>query len=122
MKKFKKNSLEIGIKRGIFSVGLFLMPFIVLADTIALKNPLKFATLEGFLSGVIGVIMIIAVPIIIFFFIYSGFSYLTANGNPEEIKKATKMFTYTVIGAVLILGAYAIRDIIANLVTAFTNP
>ena len=65
--------------------------------------------------------MIVAVPIIIFFLIFAGFSYLTAGGNPEEIKKATRMFTYTIIGAVLILGAYAIRDIISDLVSAFTT-
>lgn len=121
MKNSRKSNLKIKFRDRLIFTGLLFAPFLATADTVSLKNPTKFTTLEGLLSGIIAVIMIIAIPIIIFFFIYSGFSYLTANGNPEELKKATRMFTYTVIGAVLILGAYAIRDIIANLVTAFTN-
>lgn len=118
----KPLNINFKLKIKVLLIFLFFTPFLAFADSIQLTNHLKFSSLEGFLSGIIGIIMVIAVPIIIFFFIFSGFSYLTAGGNPEEIKKATKMFTYTVIGAILILGAYAIRDIIANLVGAFTNP
>jgi hypothetical protein len=85
-----------------------------------LANPLAFNTLQDFIVAILNVIVIIATPIVVVFIILSGFKYVTAQGNPAEIEKATKSLTYAVIGGVLILGAVAIAQIIKNLVTAFS--
>lgn len=85
----------------------------------SLNNPLQFSTLEGLIVGVLNVLLIIAVPIIVFFIIFAGFSYVTAQGNPEKIKQASRSLTYAIIGGVLILGAVAISEIIQNIVEAF---
>jgi uncharacterized RDD family membrane protein YckC len=89
--------------------------------TYKLENPLKFDTLEGLLVGILNVLLIIAVPIIVFFLIFAGFSYVTAQGNPEKIKQASRALTYAIIGGVLILGAVAISEILQNVVESFST-
>lgn len=91
--------------------------------TYTLNNPLSFNSIGGLIVGILNVLLIIAVPIVVFFIIYAGFSYVTAQGNPEKIKQASRSLTYAVIGAVLIFGAVAISQIIASVVCEFsTNP
>jgi len=85
----------------------------------ALCNPLATDSIAGLLTAILDVLIIIAVPIIVFFIIFAGFKYVTARGNPEDIKTAHQALTYAVIGGVLILGATAIAEIVKNLVENF---
>ena len=59
------------------------------------------------------------VVIIIFFIIFAGFTYVTAQGKPEKIKLASQSLLYAVIGGVIILGSSAMMVIVRNLVNAF---
>lgn len=86
-----------------------------------LINPLKIHSIEGLLTAILNIIIVIAMPIIVFFIIYAGFLYVTAGGKPEQVKQATQALTYAIIGGVLIIGAVAIATIIKNLVGSFTN-
>ena len=86
-----------------------------------LQNPLRFNTLESLIVGILNVLLVIAVPIIVFFIIFAGFSYVTAQGNPEKIKQASRSLTYAIIGGVLILGAVAISEILQNVVESFSS-
>lgn len=72
------------------------------------------------ITTILTVLIAIAVPIIVIAIIYAGFTYVTAQGNASKVQTATKMLTYAVIGAVLILGALTITRIIADTVTTFT--
>ncbi len=85
-------------------------------------NILKFDTLEDLLTALIKIIIVIAVPIIVLFIIYAGFKYVTAQGNPTKIQEATRTLTYAVIGGVIIIGAFAIAQIIGGFVKSFTLP
>jgi hypothetical protein len=76
-------------------------------------------SIETLLTAILNVLLVIAVPIIVFFIIFAGFTYVTAQGNPEKIKTATRSLTYAIIGAVLILGGVAISEIIASVVSSF---
>jgi len=87
--------------------------------TYKLENPLRFGSLEGLIVGILNVLLVIAVPIIVFFIIFAGFSYVTAQGNPEKIKQASRSLTYAIIGGVLILGAVAISEILQSIVESF---
>lgn len=84
-----------------------------------LVNPLKFDSLVGFLVGVIQVLLIFAVPIIVFFIIYAGFLFVTAQGDTGKITTARSALTWAVIGGVIVLGAEVIVQIIKNTVEAF---
>jgi hypothetical protein len=86
---------------------------------VELTNPLKINSLPEFINAILNIVMILMVPIIVFFIIYAGFRYVMAQGNASQVEEATKSLTYAVIGGVLILGAVAIAEIIKNLVAAF---
>ena len=87
----------------------------------SIRSPLDtdINSVEALLTVILNVLLVIAIPVIVFFIIFAGFSYVTAQGNPEKIKTATRSITYALIGAVLILGAVAISEIIKNLVSSF---
>ncbi len=86
---------------------------------IHLQNPLATTTITEFLQEILAVIMIFAVPLIIFMIIYAGFMYVTAQGNESKVSKAHKALLYAVIGGLLILGANIILAVIQGTVDAF---
>ena len=69
--------------------------------------------------AIMNVVIIIATPIIVFFLIYAGFMYVTAQGNPQKIEIASRSLLYGIIGGVIILGSVAILAIVKNVVGAF---
>ncbi len=89
------------------------------SQTVTLKNPLAVTSLEELLVAILNIIIIIAIPIIVFFIIYSGFLYVTAKGNASQVEQATRSLTYAIVGGVLIIGAVAIAEIVQNLVGSF---
>jgi len=87
--------------------------------TVELQNPLKMDSLEDLLVAILNLIMVLMVPIIVFFIIFAGFKYVTARGNASTIGEATRALTYAIIGAVIILGAVAISQMIKSTVDEF---
>lgn len=84
-----------------------------------LQNPLnsQFSTIPNFISGVLKVLVIIALPIITLFIVYSGFKFVSAQGNSEKLGEAKRNFQYVILGAILILGAWLIATLIGGTVT-----
>ena len=87
--------------------------------TFKLTSPINVTTFEGLLSSLLNIFLVIATPIIVLFIIYAGFLYVTARGNAEQTKQATKALTYAIIGGVILLGSVAIAEIVKNVVEAF---
>jgi len=96
-----------------------LLPIAHAKDLKSFENPLEAPSLLALLTEVLNVVLILAVPIVMFFLIYAGFNYVTARGNGDEIKKASQSLLYAIIGGVIILGGYAIVEIIENTINAF---
>lgn len=88
-------------------------------SVVSLQNPLGNQSLIGFLESILDVIMIFAVPIIVFFIIYAGFLYVTASGNPAKISTAHMALLFAVIGGVIILGARVILAVISGTIQSF---
>jgi hypothetical protein len=59
----------------------------------------------------------IAVPIITVFIVYSGFLFVTAQGNQAKLETAKRNFLYSVLGALLILAAWVLAQIIGSTVS-----
>jgi hypothetical protein len=87
-----------------------------------IKNPLGVTSIEDVIQKIMGVIVKLAIPVIICFFLYAGFSFITAQGDKEQLKKAKNMFLQTVIGAIIILGAWTIAAAIVSTVNLITGP
>jgi beta-lactamase regulating signal transducer with metallopeptidase domain len=67
------------------------------------------------LGNIIAVILSLLGAIFIIFIIYGGYIWMTASGNEQKDEKATQIIKETIIGLIVILGAYAISYFILSL-------
>lgn len=88
------------------------------------QSPLKstITDVPSLILAILNLLITISIPIIVIAIVYAGFTYVTSQGNPEKIKTATRMLTYAIIGAVLIIGALVITQIIGTTVQSFRTP
>jgi len=88
----------------------------LLSHAAELQNPLAFSSLSGFIEGLLKSVVYIALPLISLFIVYSGFKFVLAQGNEKALSDAKMNFLYVIIGALLILGAWALAQLIGNTV------
>lgn len=93
----------------------------VVNEMVNIKNPLNVATVEDFFRAILAILLIIAVPLIVFFIIYAGFLYVTARGNEEKLTTANRALFYAILGGLLILGANILINIISGTIETFTT-
>ena len=88
-----------------------------------LQNPLNsaFSSVPNFIAGFLKVVVMVALPIIILFIVYSGFMFVMARGNSEKLGQARENFLWVIIGAILILGAWVIATLIGGTVSQLTT-
>lgn len=79
-----------------------------------INNPLgdKITDIPSFIEALVNIVLIVGIPIVALAIIYTGFLFVTAQGNSEKITKAKKALVYTLIGAALLLGAFVIAQAI----------
>lgn len=58
--------------------------------------------------------LVVALVIIILFamIVYGAFQYMTARGEPEQVKKARSTITYAILGVILFMSSYLILNVI----------
>lgn len=89
-----------------------------------INNPLK-----GEVNNIYDLVQIILEKIVfpigavvaVMFIVYSGFKFVTAQGNPDKIKEARNTFMWSVIGTLILLGAWVIATIIQGTVNELTG-
>ncbi len=82
-----------------------------------ITNPLgNDYTLEKFFANILQIVVTLGASVIVVFFIYAGFKYVTAMGDEAKIKEATQTLTYAAIGAAILLGAQVLQTVISNTV------
>ena len=69
-------------------------------------NPIGPDNVMEFVQMILEVVMKIGIPVAALFIIYSGFLFVKAQGNEQELEKAKKAFTYAVIGTAILLGSW----------------
>lgn len=79
-------------------------------------NPLNSNDIAEFIKNVLENVIKLAVPVVALAIIYSGFLFVTAMGNPEKISGAKDALLWTVIGAAVLLGSWAIAKMISETV------
>lgn len=87
-------------------------------DAGKIKNPINAKTINEFIKSILEAVIKIGIPIIALAIIYSGFLFVFARGIPEKLETAKKALLYSVIGAVILLGSWAIVQIISNTILA----
>ena len=81
-------------------------------------NPITTTTIDGFVLKILEGVIKIGMPIVALAIIYSGFLFVSARGNSEKLTKAKDSLLYTVIGAAILLGSWAIAMLISETVLA----
>ncbi len=86
--------------------------------TTKIENPLgnQIDSIPKFIEAIINIVLVVGIPIVVLAIIYTGFLFVKAQGNPEEITKAKNALLYTLIGATLLLGAFVIANAIGKTV------
>jgi hypothetical protein len=81
-----------------------------------LENPLAFESIADFVAAALQALVVIALPIVGFFILLSGFLFISAQGNQEKLTSAKRNFMWVIAGAILILGAWALAQLIGGTV------
>jgi len=61
-----------------------------------------------FIFAILRIVVLIGIPIAVFFVIYAGFLFVTARGSDEQLNKAKKAFFWALIGSAVLLGAWVL--------------
>jgi hypothetical protein len=78
-------------------------------------NPLGDVKDVGTLVAKIADLLVgLLAPLIVLFIIIAGVMFVTARGNPEKLNQAKKTITFTLIGAAVMLGAWAFAELIKS--------
>ena len=83
-------------------------------------SPFHGTTLPELLATLISILMYILFPLVVMMIVYTGFLFVTAQGNPAKIQKARSALVWTLIGGLIILGAQAFSIMIEATVDSMT--
>lgn len=107
----------------IFKVNLFLVK-VAYAQTSEggkdfFKNPLgSTSDFAGLINNILGVLIQIGVPVLVIFIVYTGYLFVSAQGNEKKIEEAKMALFWAVIGGAVLLGAKVIATAVQNTVKA----
>lgn len=80
--------------------------------TITLQNPLATADIYTFVQSILDIVFRLGTVVAVFFIIYSGFLFITAQGDPPKLQTARKAFLWTVVGTAILLGSWLLATAI----------
>ena len=95
---------------------LFFGSFFITYAQSTYSNPITYVDSSGtaidsiprLLLALVDLIFLIGTPIVVIFIIYSGFLFVTAGDNESKATKARFVFTWSMVGALVLFGAKAI--------------
>lgn len=73
------------------------------------------------IKNVVVIILSLLAVIFLFLIIYAGFKWMTAEGDPEDIKKAKATIKTSIIGLLIILASYGFTYFLFNQITFFSG-
>ena len=90
------------------------VPYIGFAQ--GLDNPLQkqFSSLPAFIEEVVDILRTMGFYAAVVGLVYSGFLFVKARGNDQELSKAKQALWWTVIGTAVLLGAWVFAEAIKN--------
>ena len=123
-------SLLIVICVAVISYGFLAMPSkaLSLKDAFSAGGPLNtvgggagFNTVQRIVDPIIGNIISVILSflgvIFLILMIYGGYTWMTAMGNEEKVKRAQQMIIAAVLGLIVVVGAYAITVFVIGRMT-----
>jgi len=119
------NYIKKNLHKIILAIFTFIWPVLSFAQVkgdapvVRIENPLLHAqTINELIKTILEGVIKIGMPIIVLAIIYSGFLFVSAQGNSEKLSEAKRALLYTLIGAAILLGSWAIAQLISETVKA----
>lgn len=91
-------------------------PFVVAQPVFAASG--EVVKVENFIRSVIKLLAGIAGLVATGFFVGGGFMYITSSGNPERLSTGKRTLIHAIIGLAIVIGAFAISNIVTELATS----
>ncbi len=115
---------NINVKKTLYKFGwivfaLFLpVASFAQGSSVKLENPITTSTVNEFIRVILVGVIRIGMPVVALAIIYCGFLFVAARGNSEKLTKAKDALLYTIIGAAILLGSWALAQLISETVRA----
>ena len=101
---------------------VFVAPFFVFAGgTGTLTNPIKSTSFKEMALALLDVLVKFGTPLAAFFFVFTGFKFVTSQGDEKKLGEGKEMLKWTIVGTALIVGAYAVYGVIESTVGSITG-
>lgn len=113
VKKFSVSNITV-----FFIVSL--LPLSCFAAGGGLPNPLGPGgpkDIPSFLNSLFGDIVKIGAVVLAFYIVYSGYLFVSAQGNEQTLQKAKDSFKWVLIGGAILLGAQVLSSAILETIT-----
>lgn len=76
-------------------------------------NPVAhISSINKIFSVLLNVALLIGAVLFLFYALYGGFMWITAEGNAEKLEKARKNLTYSIFGLLLVFSSLLLTKII----------
>ena len=108
-----REKKQLLFANGFYFIIYYSIPRIAGAQ-VTLPNPIKKDTFTELINLFAGLAVQVGIPIAAIFIIFAGFKFVTARGNEVELQKARKTLYGTVIGTVILVGAWVIAKAVVN--------
>lgn len=82
--------------------------------TFRVENPINAGSFSEVVLAFARLLVQIGIPLATIFIVFAGFKFVSARGDPKAIEEAKKMLFWTLVGAAVIIGAYAIATAVVN--------
>lgn len=86
-------------------------------DSTKLCNPIKANNITDLLAAILDVVVVVSIPVLVLAFIWTGFKFVTAQGNASKLDQARMNLWYTLLGAGIIIGIKVILAVIQGTVS-----
>jgi len=101
---------------------VFVAIFVALGAPLVIAHPAlaangDVAQVENFIRNIIKVIAGLAGLVATGFLVAGGFTYITSSGNPEQLDKAKRTITWSLIGLAIVIAAFVISSIVTTIAT-----
>jgi hypothetical protein len=78
------------------------------------KSPIGATSFSELIYNMLDAIVKIGAGFVVLFIVYAGFLFVLARGNESQITKAKSIFYWTILGAIILLGAEALSQVVCN--------
>ena len=127
--KHKTTSFLYHYHKSISLIGTLFLPILFVyaggsggtgGDTI--QNWLKPGVndIPTFLTALFKIIAEIGAVVLAFYIVYTGYLFVTAQGNEQALQKAKESLKWVLIGGAIILGAWVLSEAVLQTITDIT--